>query len=205
MRIIFIALLVSLVCVPPAARAGDKGKTPEEAFAAAQDAYKKAGPKAFLPFLTRDSQKALAGGMVVSVYGIRTLLASKKVEDLLKDVDALIKKHAIDTSKLKDKSPTSVEAAIAALLEAGGMPKDPVAFVDEAVATLNRISGSPTPIELLPSGAVVKDVKISGETAKGTMHYGDDLTEPVHFRHEAGVWRIDFLPTIRASFGKGKK
>ncbi|MFO0965530.1 MAG: hypothetical protein U0793_08090 [Gemmataceae bacterium] len=204
-------LLVSLSLLLPCrlAWAGDKGKTPEEAFKAMQAAHDKGGPKAFLPYLTKDSQKALAGGMVVTIAGVRAMLAAKKgtLKETIESFDAFLKKHGVDLAKLKgrDKPPASADAAVAALIEAGSLPKEPAAFVEDAVTVLNELSGTVKPLELVPDDAVLKNVKITSDTAKGTMHYrlGDeDKSDPIFFRREAGLWRIDFIPNIRAPFSK---
>jgi hypothetical protein len=193
------------------APAGEGGKTPEEAFKAMQEAHRKGGTKASVPYMTRDSQKAEAGGMLIKVYSYRNYLNSlkEKPEDKIKEIDALLKKHDVDVKKLKerekDKPPPTPDAVIALLVEVGGMPKEPASFSHEADETYHRLSGMVAPFELVPDDAVVKDLKVTGDAAKGTMHYttGEkELSDPVFFRREGTLWRIDFLPTIRTSLKK---
>lgn len=205
MRIILSAAL--LVCLHQSLHAGG---TPEEAFAAMQQAYRKRGVKAVLPHVTRDSQKTLAGGMVATFFGFKKYVHSLKDAnpEAIKALDDLMKRQGLDEDKFRpfiqnDKPAQSGEEAITKLLGVAELVKDHPAFIEDVVVTINRIESSFPTIQLLPTGAVVKDVEVSADTAKGTMHYrrgGKDRTDDIFFRREAGSWKIDFLPGIRQAF-----
>ena len=210
MRIVWAGVLFVVICLNTDLCAG--GKTPEEVFAAMHDAYRKSGVKGFLPFVSRDSQKSLTGGMMSTFLGFRTYVHSLKDKnpDAVKLLDDLMKRQGLDETKLKPflekkTGPRSAEEAIANLFALAELVKDGPAFIEDVVATLNRIEGPFPPIELVPFGATAKDVKASGETAKGTMHYRfnrEDRTEPVFFLREAGAWKIDLVSGVRAAFKK---
>src|SRR5262245_55045991 len=78
------------------------GKTPEETFDAWVDAYKTSGTKGFMKFLTSDSKRAFTGGMLSTLHNARTFLVGKDGrEEILKELDELMKRHGFDAKKLK--------------------------------------------------------------------------------------------------------
>lgn len=210
MRIVCGATLLVVILLNADVRGG--GKTPEEVFAAMHEAHRKSGVKGFLPFVTRESQKSLTGGMMSTFLGFRVYVHSLKDKnpDAIQLLEDLMKRQGLDEKKLgpfleKKVGPKTAEEAIANLYALADVVKDGPAFIEDVITTLNRIEGPFPPIELLPFGATAKDVKVTGETAKGTMHYRfnrEDRTEPVFFLREAGVWKVDLLPGIRVAFKK---
>jgi len=210
MKAIHGAVLLTALAFGAGTTAGEK--TPEAAFSAMHDAYHKKGVKEYLSHVTPESQKTLAGGMVTSFFGFRKYVNSLKDKnpDAVALLDGITKRHALDEVKIKtfmddDKGNKTADALIAKLYALAELVKDPQAFVADVVTTLNRIEGPFPPLALIPFGATVKDVKISGNTARGTMHYRFervDRTETVYFQRDAVGWKIDFLPGIRAAFEK---
>lgn len=186
--------------------------TPDEVFKAAHEAYRKQGAKGFLPSLTKDSQKIMTGGMVTNFYTFRAFVLSRKEPnpEAVKLLEELAKRHGFDDAKVKPlatKMPKTAEEAITNLKALSDLVKDGPAFVEDVVTTLNRFEGPFPPLTLSPPGAVLKDLKIRGETAAGTMHYryfGMDRSEPIHFRQEGGYWKVDLLPPIHANFSDKK-
>lgn len=188
-------------------------KTPGQVFDMMYDAYRKEGAKGFMAHLTRDSQKALTGGTLLTLHGVRTYLSKfKETADHVKILDELMKRQGIDAAKLKSaadkvKPPRSADEAIANMSGFADWIKDGPAFVTDAITTINGLEQVP-PIELVPRSASLEDLKVSGETAQGSIVYGfgkDSKTDPIFFRREGGMWRIDFVRGIRESFAKGMK
>ncbi len=209
-------LLAAVLCAAPAAAGEAKTyKSPKEVFNAFFSALKRDDWKTAARCLTPDSEKKLAGGMVVGVLfmkGFMTAFADKdetgKVKETLKAVDSLLEKHGLteeslkkaDLEKLKELKDNPEEGK-KLLLKLGGMVKDRGGFIGGIVALMKKSGKSGGPFDV--QGAELQDVKIEGDKAKGTavVKKGDkEERKELEFRKIGGGWRME----APEDFGKGR-
>ena len=173
--------------------------TPQAAFDAAVKASKAKDFKAFAAVLTPESQGKLAGqlaGLGVMFKAFSAFDKEGKMKDKLADFDKIMDKHGLTKDvmgKLKQtKDPKEIEAnnkvIATAIKDKPGFVGDVMKWLDAANPGKNK--GGPL------DEATLKDVKITGDKATGTV-VTKEKEEPMEFAKVGGGWRI-VLPEPKA-------
>jgi hypothetical protein len=183
---------------------GAGGATPDETFKNAQAAAEKNDYKTFMSTMTPESQDTYAGMVAFGgamVQAFAGLGGPEGAEDA-KKVKEVLDKHGLTEESLKKADPTAADpiAGMKSLVEP---VKDKPAFVADMMAVMKSTKDfkdrSP-----LQKGATLKDVKIDGDSAKGTIETdveGKKESSPIDFKKVDGKWLIDLTETIKSSMG----
>jgi hypothetical protein len=165
--------------------------TPQATFDTAKAAAAKEDWKAFAQCLTPDTRDEMAGGM--AIFGPLMGLSDPETG---KQIEGVLKKHGID-EKAMDGPPLgdakgSPEEAMKKLASS---IKDRDAFIGEMM-TIMKKSGKMKDKGPMDKTATLKDVKIEGDKATGTLVTkvdGKDVPDPnpVKFRKIEGAWKMD--------------
>jgi hypothetical protein len=195
-----LALLVLGFFLAAPAHAGDeKDKSPEDVFKAFAAAMKKGDAQACMSHLSRDSQSAIAGWMVMAACSERS---DKTEEEACKPFEDVLKRHGIsdDVRKKIRKDFWDAIGDKKNIVALGEMVKDKPAFVEDVVKVGAKYLGW----QNMEFGEA-KEVKIDGEQAKGQRTIpngeGKERTETVYFKLETGVWKIDVIRMIEEPVG----
>jgi hypothetical protein len=180
------------------------GATPEETFKSAQAAAEKNDYKAFMSTMTPESQETYAGMIAFGgamVQAFAGLGGPEGAEDA-KKVKEVLDKHGLTEETLKKADPTAADpiAGMKSLVEP---VKDKPAFVADMMAAL-KSSKDFKDKSPLQKGTTLKDVKIDGDSAKGTIETeveGKKESSPIGFKKIDGKWLIDLTETIKSSMG----
>ena len=163
-------------------------------FEAAKTAAQKDDFKTFFTCLTPDSQKVMAGQMVLGGMAMKSFAEmdkTGKAKEAFKPLDELFKKHGLTEEALKKFKPTTDPKEAAKNIRAmGDLIKDRPAFCTEFMGFLQK-GGKRGPAPL--SDATLTDVKIEGDKASGTLltkKGGKETKEPVEFAKIKGGWRL---------------
>lgn len=213
-RLLAGAVLLGALAALPAAEAGERGgkvyKTPQEAFAALRAAAKKEDVRGMTQTLTRDTVDKMTGGLVFAALFIKGLTEAfgkddktGKSKEVVESIDKLLAKHGLTKEKVdalekqKDQSgkkgdPKEMEAA---MLKLAGLIKDRPGFLEDFMKVVKKMPGKQegSPFSEL-AGAELKDLKVEGNTATGTvvsMKGGKEKRDPVRFKKEGDGWKIE--------------
>jgi hypothetical protein len=200
--------LLAIALVATDSSAGAKAKvykTPQEVFDAVQKAGEKQDWKALLGCITADSRDEITGTVVFGALLIKGFgkFATKEEEKAnLKKIETLLDKHGIteeNLAKLKkddekaDLNDPVVRKKVMKLL--ASVVKDKEGFILEFIAAVPPKDKKQGAFEdLVGSNPTLKNVKIDGDSAKGTLvgtRDGMEVTRTLDFRREGGSWRID--------------
>jgi hypothetical protein len=173
---------------------GGGGKTPEESFKAFQEAAKAEDLSAAYPHLTKDSQAAMTGGLVMVVsfakFGLK--------EEAIKELDEMLKRHGLTEDKVKEKAKAdgANKDGVKTMIAMGNLVSDQKGFASDVNKFMKKHSKGErdNPLGKIEK-ATLSDVKTEGDTAKGKVTI-DSKTEEIHFRREGGSWKIDMLPLM---------
>jgi hypothetical protein len=173
--------------------------SPKAVFAAAVEASKKKDFKGFASLLTPDSQGKLASqlaGLGVMLKMMAAFDKEGKMKDKLPELDKIMDKHGLTKDvlgKLKQSKDAKVieannEVISKAVKDKPGFVGDVMKWLDAANPGKNK--GGPL------DEATLKDVKITGDKATGTV-VTKEKDEPMEFAKVGGGWRI-VLPEPKA-------
>jgi hypothetical protein len=200
--------VLGVFLVAPAHAAGDKDKSPEDIFKAFAAAMKKEDAKVAMSHLSRDSQSAIAGFMLIAATSLEFDEETKK--QTRKPFEDLLKRHGISSDDALRKIPEDHVALFGEaigrefpknLVALGEMVREKPAFVADVLKIMDK-----HPVweikELTQIGeAKIKDIKIEGEQAKGRVTIpsieGKERTVTYYLKMENGVWMIDAIETYR--------
>jgi hypothetical protein len=173
--------------------------TPKAVFDAAVKASKAKDFKAFAAVFTPESQGKLAGqlaGLGVMFKAFSAFDKEGKMKDKLADFDKIMDKHGLTKEvmgKLKQtKDPEEIKANNAVIAKA---IKDKPGFVGDVMKWLDAANPGKNKGGPLDE-ATLKDVKITGDKATGTV-VTKEKEEPMEFAKVGGGWRI-VLPEPKA-------
>ncbi|MEX2186434.1 MAG: hypothetical protein WD875_06560 [Pirellulales bacterium] len=177
------------------------GATPEETFKMAAAAVEKSDWKRFSLSMTAESQEMMAGsmamgGMMMQAFaelGDQDAAAAKKMKQTLQ-------KHGLTDEFFKK-------------LDEGGQPKNeqeamklvlkPVKnrpqFIADMMAAMKSMKGFEDESPFNKNSAL-KDVKIDGDSSKGTIEYerdGEKKTDPVAFKKVGDKWLMDITEAMK--------
>ncbi len=169
---------------------GSATDTPEAVFAAANTAQQKGDHRAFLAYLTPDAQIEMAASLASGA--LNQQLAAQGTDEFHNEyrvqfkpiVDAL-DKHGLpyaETKKFQDLldfTPGNHEKLVRELKK---MIKDPVGLYAEILEAYSKIP--PLNSQSRPPEMHLTDVKVTGDTAKGTATAkvdGQDVKQPIDF------------------------
>ncbi len=202
-------VLAGLVLVPACNSSSSRSpsySSPQEVFNAASGAAAKEDWETFSNCLTEDSRNNVAGMLVISATFMKAFgeMDKTKGKERFKPVDDALKKHGVTDEMLKSKdiNPINPDAnaqrqMIAKLAEP---IKDKAAFIGDMMRALKQVSDSKN--SMTPLEGELKDVKVDGDTAKGTYvskKGGKEKSEPIEFRKVDGGWKIELPMTPGAS------
>ncbi len=176
---------------------GTTHATPEDVFKAAKAATDKEDWKGFCDCLTDDSRDTFAGGMAFAGAMMKAFggLGGKDLQAKLKPIDDVFNKHGLTEEALKKTPGGGAEKDMAkAMKELVAPVKDKSAFVADMLAALKQAGeGKGKDSGPFPKDAVLKDLKIDGNTAKGVIvtKQGGEKSEPIEFRKVGAGWKID--------------
>jgi hypothetical protein len=163
------------------------GSTPEKAFNGLKDTMADGKMKgAMLKWIAPDERYSLVFGMF---FGAAMMAGFD--EKLKPDFEALAKKHKLPLDlegenefNMEDMNDKAKVRAFASKLF-----KDTTlaALFDDLAAIMEKGDGGEGK-EKTPTG--VKDIKIEGDKAKGTMSFSDGKSEPIHFVKIDGAWFV---------------
>ncbi len=205
-----VALLV-LALAGRSAEAGGKGgkvyDTPQEAFKALKEAAGNEDWKTVCTIITDDSLNTMTVGGALGAAFVKDFLGgiakkdkTGKLEQILKDIDGVLKKHGLTEEVLKDINPkvlfdpeTTKDPAKTKMVMAkvAGKVKDRCGFLKDLFKALPSKDGSPL---ATLAAAEVKDIKVNGDTAKGvliTRKGGKEKEGPIEFRKVGGGWKVE--------------
>lgn len=164
------------------------GATPEEAFANFIAAGKRKDWRGFILCVDVDSRDGML--LTMTQLAAITTMDDKDAQKVFRD---LCVKHGVPeenagaTALFADPE----KAMAAAKVRFGGV-KDKAAFFVEMMEFNDRyMDGRSTPPM---SGATLKDLTVSGDTAKAVGVDEDGMSLPVGFRKRDGRWFVVFLP-----------
>jgi hypothetical protein len=167
-------------------------KSPEQVFDQMVEAAKKEDGKALMATLTKDSQKVITGTMVLKMMDI-------------KEGEPVLKKYAINVDVVGEKQADgNADAAgkIKSLRDIADLVKDAPGFVHDTIPVMKKVDPKSSPATGM-NEAKIKDIKVEGDTAKGTAEVEGQTVE-LPFVKEDGTWKIDLVPLLTATV-KGKR
>jgi len=167
-----------------------KYDSPKEVFAAAKKAEEDKDIKALFNCFSKDSQDTFAAGMAFGAA-----FASGAEGEKGKPLKKILEKHGLTEKRFKEiqkerpKTPKDQAKAMKKLIEP---VQDKAAFVAEVKEAMDKLSDMKDKDKML-EGAELKDVKITGDKAKGTIvgkKDGKEKKEPIEFVKEGGGWKV---------------
>ncbi len=184
MRNTLFALAAAAALVIPSGCGSDGGgSTPQATFDAMKAAIKAKDMRKFTNCLTPESQKMMVSGLLM-VSQMAKGFGGKSDPDM----DALLKKHGVAEVNLKN------------LEEAAAKVKDKPGFMADFAAMAEKKGKQGGMLTSSQAEGVLKDVKITGETAKGkvvTTKDGKEITDTIEFRKVDGRWLIHMTPPTK--------
>jgi hypothetical protein len=182
---IVIGLLLGSIVLSLAGCGGGGGSTPEAAFDKFKASIQKKDYETAMAQTTPDSQDMMLAGMVM----VASFAAMDPTNaDAGKDVKAILDKHGIKDSGPMGAAPPEGKSPFAEV-------KNKPACIGELMTLLEKKgSGGPSPATQLAE-AKLEGVKVSGDTAEGTVKVKKDSGEesqPAKFKKVGDVWLIDF-------------
>jgi hypothetical protein len=210
MRSFLAPLIVIGFLVSGHAVAGDKAKSPEDAFNAFKAAAKKEDVKAMMATLTKDSQLVLPGVMVVTAAMFKATSARLDKEKT-KLIDEMLAKHGISEEILAKVSGVEKlddpKMVLKAIISVGTAVKDKPGLVADAFQLFPKIDPKAHDPFKEMGAATIKDIAVDGAKATGQVtliRNEKERTEPFFFRMEDGAWKLDMVRMFEER-GPGKK
>jgi hypothetical protein len=193
-----VAALAALLAVGGDAHGqGTKYATPREAFEAVNRAAAKKDWKTVHEGLTPESGDRLTGylvhtGALIQLFA--PLDKTGRMTALVRPLQNAFKKHGLTGETLRKvvkagKAGKGPKERDAALRKLAWLVKDQPGFVAEVSPYFERIEGA----SVLFGKPILKDVKVSGDTATGTLveRKGAETSEPITFKKVDGGWRVE--------------
>ena len=180
-------------------------KSPEEVFEAAKKGLEKEDIKAVLGCLTAESRDETTG-TCIAVAGFvkgfaKAVEADKATRERIEKLDQVLAKHGLTEEMLqrKDDQPkidlSDLSKSKAELVKLAKLVKDRDGFVIDFVTALKTSDKKSGPFEdIVGSNPMLKDVKIDGDAAKGTLvgTQGDmEVRRTLNFKREGGSWKME--------------
>jgi hypothetical protein len=213
-RMSVLAGLMAAVVAASAAAQAKVYKTPEEVFDASKAAAKKGDLKGFFALVEPDSVKQLSAGLAIAGVNLRNLAATGKVKkEVYQPILDVMDKHGLTadaTKKVKpdpmEKDPEKVLKAAKPLLE---LIKDKPAFAADVLKAFQKASGKDDADFKVLANAKLKDLKINGDKATGTVVNtidGEEKKDPITFVKVGKGWmmKLDFTGGKAKGKAKGK-
>ncbi|MHC4914367.1 MAG: DUF4878 domain-containing protein [Planctomycetota bacterium] len=189
-----VAVVALVVC--PGCGSDGGGSTPEATFNAMKAAADAKDMRKFMKCLTPESQDMMVGG-VVAVAVMTTEMAKAMGGKSDADMEALLKKHNVSGADVKAMNPSSMEAGMKQL---AAKVKDKPGFMADFAALAEK-KGKKEGVAMTGGAeGTLKDVKITGDTAKGTVvttKDGKETTDTIEFRKVDGRWLIHMVPPTK--------
>jgi hypothetical protein len=200
------ALALLPACNPSSSNSGGKPNaakstsygSPKEVFDAASAAAAKEDWPTLVQCLTDESRDGLAGTLVMGGMLMKGFAAldKDKGKESAKQIEDVLTKHGLTEEHLKkmDQEPPAKGSdpkddmkVLAKLIEP---IKDKTAFIAEMMTVMKKVADKDT---LVSFGNELKDLKIDGDTARGTFlmkQGGKEKQEPIEFRKGSNGWKI---------------
>lgn len=169
-------------------------KTPEEVFTAAKAASDKDDWKTFADCLTEKSRNTLAGSMAGLALMVKPAPGQPSKLNY-QPVQAVLNKHGLTDDVIKGlhQREKGFSEKLTAFKLLGETIKDRGTFiVDVMSAFIEMVPGKKSPSPL--TGAELKDLKVEGDTARGTLvttKAGTEKRYPIEFHKSGNSWRIE--------------
>jgi ribosomal protein S20 len=212
-------------------------KTPQAAFDALVRANRAGKWKEFCNCLTPDSRDVLAGVLVLAGGDIKSSLDAVMNKEKDEEKKALLKtimktvmkpvmdayeKHGI-TEKHLEKSGGMMsllftggdaEKVKKALTDAAKPVKRRTAFIDDLLTAIKKLEktfgkgGKESALEFFPADAKLEGLKVTGDTAKGTLvgtKKGVEKRDPIHFKKLQDGWRVELPMDTPGAKGEPKQ
>ena len=202
------ASLAALICLTAVGCGGGGHDSPQAAFDAMKAAGDKKDWKGLCECMTPDSRDAMAGGMVVAgtvmkAMGVFAMMGggeqAEKTKAALERIDEVLKKHGVDEDAMKKVQETMQGAEpkdptnnLAVLKELAALIEDKPTFIGDMFTVLEEMNPGESPMSF--GNAALKDVKIDGDTATGTIAKtvkGTKKNDPINFKKIDGGWLVD--------------
>jgi hypothetical protein len=180
--------------------------TPQAVFNAIKAAAVKGDYKGVANCYSAETRKLLAADFALAAWflkgGALKAAEAKKDQPLAK----VFKRHGLKDEMIKERFAEAIKGGQddinKARLEIAEAIKDQVVFISDIVAAVSQLdtTGQVRKQFLAIKDAELRDVTVSGNTAKGTAVIranGKDQQAPMRFLREGGGWRIDMAESIR--------
>lgn len=192
------AVLVSVLFLTGCAESG--GDSPEAAFSNFKSAVGNNDWKTATQQMTVESQDGLAS-MMLMVAPFSMMMDPENAEAKQKSFEALLAKHGIEEPKTDENAENkSADAAPQNPTDAGkdmkdmlANVKDKPALIGDLMAWVDKNSKGGDKMMVGIETSELKDVKIDGQKATGTLVMtkdGETSNEPIEFRQVDGKWYI---------------
>lgn len=183
--------------------------TPEETFKLAQAAAEKGNWKGVVVHMTPESQEMFAGGLAfagVMMQAFAELGGPEGAKEAQK-IKAVLAKHGLTEAAMKklegDDSVKNPEEAIKKIV---APIKDRGAFIGDMMTAFKDTKGFKENDSPISKDAKLKDVKIDGNNAKGTVEFeknGEKTEDPIAFKKVNGKWLLDLTEAMKKELGPG--
>jgi hypothetical protein len=184
------------------------GDTPEETFKTATAAFEKEDWKTFCDCMTPESKDTMAVGMAtvgMMIQGFAALGGDEADKETAKIKETLAK-HGLTEDFFKElekkEQPNDEAAAMKMMLEP---VKDRGQFVADMMGAMQAMGDKgPQAGPSMPKDAELKDVKIDGDSAKGSIEFerdGKQQSEPIAFKKIDGKWLMDMTQMMKQGGG----
>jgi len=201
MLVIAALLVVAFFTIGPAAEI--VYLSPQEVVEGAKKASRKGDMRAWCQCLTEGSRDRLAAESVVTMLAIQQAFAkgSKERAAQARELQQIAERHGLKEdflAKMHENARVLVDdqASVEEKLEFSRALLAPVrnrnAFAADMYKEIQKITGKEGPMDLWKD-ASLSDVRITGETAKGTMSFDGGGTTTLTFRRQGESWRIDLI------------
>jgi hypothetical protein len=208
-RIVGVVAVAALLLVAQGCGRKKHG-SPQEAFDAAKNAAAKEDYRTFTDCLTPDSQKVMSGVLVLTIsmgQGFAAL-GGEELKAKLKPLDDVLKKHGVkqeEVGKILKDAKKDGPGVRGAMLKIAEPIKDHAAFLEDLAAAGKKAGGDDKNQATAPfKNAELKDLTVSGDTAKGAMVTsvgGKEKRQPMYFRQVDGGWKIDLVEAVMQKGG----
>ncbi len=178
------------------------GATPQETFDAAVAATKKEDWKGLCGLMTKDSQDMMAGGVAMGGMMMQAVfeLGGEDEQAAAKKVMAALQKHGLTEKFMKElEDDESIESPEEGMKKIVTPIKNRPQFIADMMAAFKGAKGFDVDDNPL-AGGTLKNLKIDGDSAKGTIEFerdGEKKSEPVAFKKVGGKWLMDITESLK--------
>jgi hypothetical protein len=202
-----VALLLA-GCGDKSSSSSTKGdfSSPEATLATAKAAAADKDYRTFAACFTPEGQETMAAGFVM-IGGMMQFMMTKDEENPEKGkasaakIKTVLEDHGVVEGarpKITIELNADEETQNKALRKLAEPVKDKPAFIADFIAVMQEVGDKPD-ARIIESNATLKDVKIDGDTAKGTLvqtREKKESTSPIVFQKIDGAWKIREVPRL---------